>query len=647
MAKLVDPSDLSFIVNTGASTEEIEIQTAAKTIELRVSGNLSDTTTGAESGVTGKCVYSRLKEAWKADTTLNKFKFPIQMIYEAQFLWINGWVPQGDQTRDLFRDAGFKEADGRENACAISLGAMYDNTMVSHYTNDFTTEFAETPLAFDKTGELNENIQIKGTGGTPDTSDYFKAFLRQEQKTYSSYNLISEQGLAALTFQAYRLPLANAADIDVLDNDTVIGGDAGSVSGVTYSELTVDYLNGSLFETASTSGGQGTDGVYAVDEVVQDGDGRWARCTATGTAITAIQSYASFGGTSTWEAYPGERQIGSSYYAFNRILDVEDVGATKARKYEIYSWAQYQLRLATDINSDVNVDGFGTVRGDIAMELLYFVGPAMHTMPGVFIDGYDDNDKNDIKPHDITVDSTGVDSEYVAVVSTERPFPFVSAGNMNFASNIVTQESNTNTSTLYKMFFKYHTTATSVGTVAITSQAGQAATLDWSTGTTEFDHLLTGDILIISGFATAGNNGMWEALGDATTKTISLTKLDGVAPVDEAASETVTVLENPFETHSASAGFGATIVDDNAAADITGEVDTAVVSFTYDYTNNVQRGPTTNGTDAIVIVMAIGAEQAVGAEGAQYITAEHTITESTGQNININPADELNYENPA
>ena len=249
MAKIVDPDDISYVVDsTAGGSDEMEVQTGAKTIQLLAQGTLSDDAPGATSGISGKCLYSKCKEIWKADNALNKHRFPIQMIYEASFVWINGWGPADDQTRDLIRDAGFQESDGRENACIISLGSMDDSDNdLAYYAN--VAGFDQSTSVFDKTGELNENVQIKGTGGSPDNTGYFKAFLREMQKTYASYNLLTEQGLAALTYQAYRLPLANASDLNVVDNDTVVGTtDAGSVSGVKYSELTVDYIVGQLYE---------------------------------------------------------------------------------------------------------------------------------------------------------------------------------------------------------------------------------------------------------------------------------------------------------------------------------------------------------------------------------------------------------------
>jgi hypothetical protein len=632
MAKIFDPDQITFDVDVGQTTEQMIITTGTKKLALFVQSPLLDTVTGGDSGVTGKCIYSKCKEIWKTNSVLNKFRFPLQMIYEASFVWINGWGPADDQTRDLFRDAGFKEVDGAENSCIISLGSMYAETNQAYYTNDFTGEFSESKIDFDKTGELNENIQIMGPAQSPDNSGYLKVFLREEQKTFASYDLLTEQVIAALSYQAYRLPLANGDDaLKAIDNDATIGGDVGSDSGVTYSELTIDYISGSLFETASVTGGQSSDGVYAVGEVVQDGDGRWARCTATGTAITAIQSYASFGGTSTWEAYPGERQIGASYYAYNRILDVEDTGNDKARLKEIHSWAQYQLRQAGDINNDVGGDAFGTIYGNIALQFTDFIGDTLHTKPGVFIDGYDTNDKNDIRNWDITIDSLGLDSEYAPLVSTERQFPFTAAGNLVFSQNFVDEPDG---ETRYTMYFQYIKSQVMTA-LKVSGSSGADCTLDWTGADAGLlDFLQNGDHISISGFSTeAGNNGMYEITGAPTTNTITASKIDGINPTDEATGDSATVLENPFESPTA------VIVDNNAAADIDGQITTDSIGFDFDYTNNAQEGRTPN-SDAPVYVVAIAYD------GAQYVLATHSITESTGQNIPVNAVDELNYENP-
>ncbi|RLG24008.1 hypothetical protein DRN76_04595 [Methanosarcinales archaeon] len=628
MSKLVDPDDLSYVVDTTAGgSDEIEIQTGAKTIKLLPQGTLSDDSPGATSGVTGKCLYSKFKEIWKSDSDLNKHRFPIQMIYEASFVWINGWGPEGDQTRDLFRDAGFKEVDGRENACMISLGSMDASTDQGYYTN--VAGLDQTKVNLDKTGEINENIQTKGTGGTPDNSGYAKLFLREMQKTFAEYDLLAEQGLAALKYEAYRMPLANAPDtLKAIDNDTVIGTtDAGSLSGVKYSELTIDYIAGQLYETAAAQS-------YSVDDVLQDGAGRWYRCTTAGTVdATDANDLGTMGGSGSavFEVFPGERQIGADYYAFNRILDVQDVtNGYSARLKEIHSWAQYKCRQASDINDDVNGDAWGTVYGNIAPVFTGFVGDTLHTAHGVFVDNYDVNDKNDLIMWDITVDGGGVDSTTILpATSTGRSFPFTAAGNINFSSNFVDEVDST---TRYTMYFA-HITSTAVTGMKVSGSSGAGATLDWTGDAGALDHLSNGDYLAITGFTTeTDNNGLWEITGSPSSNTVTASKVDGIDPVDEATGDTATCKQNPFESP------GAVIVDNNAGTDIDGEISAASIGFDFDYTNNNQGGRAAD-TNADVILVAIAYD------GAQYTVVNHTITKTTGQAVAVNAVDELNYEN--
>lgn len=448
MAKIVDPDDLTAVVNGAQTTEEVEIQTATKTISLHVAGNLNDTAPGKTSGVTGKALYSFLKEEWKSNTTLNRFRFPIKMIYEASFQIINGWqFDQADagQTVDLIRDAGFQDTTNTDEfACIISLGDMdAPGTDQAYYDQVFGYDDNTTVADFDKTGEVNENILI--FDGTNDYRDYGKFFLREEQKLFAEYNLLVEQGLTALKYEAYRLPLGgNSTDLKAVDNDTTITGGAGSITTVDYTELTIDYLNGALFVTATAT-------TYSLDDVVQDGTGRWARCTTAGTVVTPGGAYASFGGTSVWEAYPGERQIGANYYAFNRIVEcASTTPAAQGRTTEIHSWLQYQLRQVTNINDDVNLDAFGTVYGNIAAPFTFFVGDQMWGYPGVYFDNLNANDNNAVTYQDITVDGGGLNTSFLPVTSTARNNPFYASFDLVFSSNLVSE---TNADTQFRVYF--------------------------------------------------------------------------------------------------------------------------------------------------------------------------------------------------
>src|SRR3990167_11387233 len=143
MAKLIDPDSL----NQGT---EIVISTGAKTIQLLVAGNLNDTSPGATSGVTLQAVYSFLKEEWKTDTDLNKFKFPIKMYTKTDGTMQNGWAWADAQTRQLIRDGGGTEGDGDQYAGIISLGNFDDDADQAYYQQ--VSGFSASTSNFDKTG---------------------------------------------------------------------------------------------------------------------------------------------------------------------------------------------------------------------------------------------------------------------------------------------------------------------------------------------------------------------------------------------------------------------------------------------------------------------------------------------------------------
>lgn len=418
MAKIVDPDQLN-------QNTEIVITTATKKIQLLIAGNLNDTAPGVTSGVTLQAVYSFLKEEWMTDSALNKFRFPIKAIYEAKFIMVNGWDWEDDQTRDLIRDAGWQEVGTNEYATVISLGLMDDDAVDQpYYQHD--AGFDQTKIDFDKTGRLNEPIQIYGGSAAVDYRDYLKVFLREEMKTSDEYNLLSAQGYAALTYIAYRLPLSNQDDASMNETYT----DTYIEANQPFTSMQIQYYPGSKYETASAT-------TYATSEVVLDGAStpRWAICTTAGTVVEPATAYASFGGTSGWIAYQGERQVGSSYYAFNRAIKC-DTG-NKADTEELYAFAQYSNRQTTDINDDPETLSAGVYYGNVAVRFCYFIGTTLYSWAGVCFDNYDPNSTNDIRLNDITVDGGGLDSEGVPLVSTTRQYPFTAAGDMVFNTDLV------------------------------------------------------------------------------------------------------------------------------------------------------------------------------------------------------------------
>ena len=615
MAKIIDPDNISFAVNATASTEEFEIQTGAKTLKANIlSNNLDDNAPGKTSGVTGRALYSALKLEWLANSTLRKYKFPIKMIFEGSFIITNGWTWADQQTEDVIRDAGFQVAQtGKETACMISLGAMDDPASDQAYYVQ-STGFTSTPSNYDKTGELNENVDITSN------KVYLKSFLREQGKIYSEYSLLKEQGLSTLNFQAYSFPLTNQPDLKISETDANIDSQAP------YTGMTLTYLKGTTFATATAD-------TYVAEEVLQDGNGRWF-FVATGGTIDAAGAadYTANSGTAVLEPYDGEYQIGANYYAFNRIIDCN--GGTHIQAYE---WAQRQLRKAgTDINSDVligsaNQNGYGAVNGDVAELLATFVGDNLKPRAGVLFSNFDTNSTNNIQHSPIDADAGGLEAEFpfAPVSATETPFPFVAAGSLNFSDNL---DGEPDVETNYTLYFEYITRTVDTG-IGFTGNGDNTGTITWS-GTT-LDHLETGDYIVVKGFTDTTLNTEY-LVGTVTAGTsATVTAVDTTLTLgNEAAGNSVTVDENPFGS------LGAIIVNDNSGTPITGNVTGTTVPFDFDYTNNNQGGRTPD-SDAPVHLIALALD------GAEWQEAVATIGKATGQSITLNAGDERNYSNPA
>lgn len=613
MAKIIDPDNISFAVNTTATTEEFEIQTGALTLKANISStNLDDDAPGKTSGVTGKAMYSALKIEWLSNTTLRRYRFPIKMIFEGSFIVTNGWAFADQQTRDVMRDAGFQEALTAANyACMVSLGGM-DAPLSDQAYYAQATGFTATTTAYNKTGELNENVEITSS------NTYLRSFLREQGKTYAEYNLLNEQGLSLLNFQAYSFPLENETDLKISASDATID------STTPYTNMKINYLKGSGFTTYANST------VYPAGAVVLDparnsggsSNGTWYFTPAGGTSNGADTS--SDTGVTDWELYDGQIQIGTEWYAGNRVID-----CATGTHVEVYEWWQRQLRKTTDINADdttsTNQRGFGSVNGEVAELLGGFVGDNLKPAAGVLLTNFDTNSTNNIQHSPITVDGGGLNEYYVPVASSEVAYPFVAAGSLNFSANYVNQP---DAQTVYDMYFEYITRTS--GSYTITADSGATGDLTWSG--TDLDHIQAGDYIVLSGFTTnAENNGEY-LVNTVGAGTMNITHQDSsVTVVTE--TDTVQVDENPFGS------LGATLVNDNSGTPITGQISGPSISWDFDYTNNNQGGRTPNSPAPIHII-------AMALDGSEWAEATHTISAATGQSIAVNGNDERNYANP-
>ena len=217
MAKIIDPD----LLNQGT---EIVFDTAIKTIELAVAGNLSN------DGVAIQCIYSFSKEEWKSDATLIKHPFPLRPIdgpSGTQFDLVDGWTWLNTTTTGLIRDGGWalKDSGGvsqEEWMNITTLGSFNDPANDRAY---YTQGDVASPTDISLPGEVNQAIQVYGDAahGDFDYRSDFIIFLREEAKSYDQYDLIVEQNIAALTYKKYALPLSNDPDtIKVTHSDAEV-----------------------------------------------------------------------------------------------------------------------------------------------------------------------------------------------------------------------------------------------------------------------------------------------------------------------------------------------------------------------------------------------------------------------------------------
>ena len=240
MAKITDPDDLVRSSTSGnlGTDGNIWIDTATKKISMDTYSSLST------DGVTIQAFYSYLKEEWKTDSALIKYPFPMVAITPEQFEFVDGWQPADATTSNLYRDGGYaiKNNDGtsaEEYVGVITLGEIGASDQVYYQQTDGGSA---TDVVL--TGAVNQCVKVYGDGGTlgidnasaVDTRSYFKIFVREYQKLYAQSQL-SDIGVSSFTYQAYRFPLANSADLKVTHDDATVS------SSAPYTDMSITYYS--------------------------------------------------------------------------------------------------------------------------------------------------------------------------------------------------------------------------------------------------------------------------------------------------------------------------------------------------------------------------------------------------------------------
>lgn len=233
MAKILDPDSLTYIVDGSPSTQNVRFNTSAKTIQLVAGGSLV-----AKDGVTGQCLFSKIKEVILADANLPKYPLPIrEMIHDESMELVNGWTLADTTSVKMIRDCGiaYTNTSGVTTAmyaCFVTLGQILTGApyyTLSNATNASTGTF--THINTGTTFGVNELVQIYSDtngDGTPDFDyrDYAKLFLREAGYTYTEASNL-DIGYQSLTYKKYNFPITHSVDAGITVDDATLAGYTG------------------------------------------------------------------------------------------------------------------------------------------------------------------------------------------------------------------------------------------------------------------------------------------------------------------------------------------------------------------------------------------------------------------------------------
>ena len=500
-------------------------------------------------------------------------------------------------------------------------------------TASLTADTGDNAATF---GPLVTNAADTALYAAVDNRNSFKIKLRVRDadpngKTYDQADLTSA-GATSTGNRVLRFPLSNVTDLNISETD------ANIAANTPYTQILLRYFDQPFSIDVDTTTNRlfgivcdvgthsGVDGSFSAGgSVLTTAEGGITGANYTGGTITIYEG-ADEGTTFNISGTPTATTvtITGTFTALESNISFTLQRATPvvATRTEIFEKIQYLLRQDADIDSTTN-----TVVGATADELAAFegadlkLGKKLPVNPngggsGVLIQGFDANDTNNL----FFFDNSGV----------ERQYPFVAAGTISWNINL---ENDTNGT--YWMFFTYTERFTNTG-FGLSGASGDTATLD-SSVTNLTTELADGDYIRLTGFTNGDLDGLYVLTGTpagAGPWTATVRRVDGSTLANEAAAASVSLDKNPVDSPDA------IIVDNNAAADITGSTfGTGSAAFDFDYDNNVQGGRTA-GTDAAVTLRAIGFST------GQWVETTGTITRATGLSFQLTSALERNYNNP-
>ncbi len=319
------------------------------------------------------------------------------------------------------------------NANDLNIKTYSDNALtgvnIASITSDGTKWTVTTSTAHGL--YVNAPVRLNGTtGATYDGDVFVVSAVNGTVETSTEFEItntqnLTDQGSAAGTA---RLAYVHEIDVEYLPNPDTNTGDV-VIRGNYDTGGSVEYAVGDVVLDVGDSTSQGADRWYYLDGLNAN----------VGHVSIQADNTANAG---TWVRWtPGERNIekdDTTWSAYTTIFDFNNAGTTPGATKEVgYEYAQYLLRLTTDINAGTNTDR----NGNIADPLVFFVGSQLNT--------YSDSDI----PFAVVVDD-------IASVDVNNIDYFDFAGVLHQAPTVVTVTINFNdnlSSDPDSVFYMYYT----------------------------------------------------------------------------------------------------------------------------------------------------------------------------------------------
>lgn len=415
MAKIIDPDLLTYSVNS--ATNNLRFDTAAKTIQLVAGGSLV-----AKDGVTGQCLFSKIKEVIKADTTLIKYALPVrEMIHDESMELINGWTFLDSTTIKMIRDCGVAYVNASDVitamfACIVTLGNVATGAPYftqSNASNASTGAFTHVNIG--TTFGVNELVQIYSDSngdGTPDYDyrSYIKVFLREQGYTYDEASN-ADIGYSTLTYKKYNFPVTHSVDAGVTKNDATVDAYTGmSITWYAAAQSASLGTNGPYnYHVVIAANGHTYDEVYSwVQRQLRkstdiDADGTNVK---TGQVTPALVFMDGSTLKTKLQSVGGIHISNLSAASYNNVAEADDTGAYRTypytaaitfsfdqylqadganSKFWIYDAATYPGAGATLLKDASNNDMTGDLTGGVATKAFSFAWTADKPWIGVAI----------------------------------------------------------------------------------------------------------------------------------------------------------------------------------------------------------------------------------------------------------------------